>query len=139
MVNRMWQHFFGYGFTMPVDDMGPHNPVSHPELLDFLSRAFVKSGYDMKRLMYWIASTDAWQRSSVLVAGTEDVPEAGAVPLFTRVYARHLDPEEVYDSIRVAIRSVSGQPSRHPSELSIAATGFGSSSNRMEQMRMTRL
>ncbi|MBL8818879.1 MAG: DUF1553 domain-containing protein [Planctomyces sp.] len=110
MVNRMWQHFFGYGFTMPVDDMGPHNPVSHPELLDFLTKAFVESGYDLRRLMYWIASTDAWQRSSTRVAGTEDIPENGELPLFSRVYPRHLDPEEVYDSIRVAIRSVSGQP-----------------------------
>ncbi len=25
-VNRMWGHFFGYGFTRPVDDLGPHNP-----------------------------------------------------------------------------------------------------------------
>ena len=25
MVNRTWQHFFGHGFTQPVDDMGPHN------------------------------------------------------------------------------------------------------------------
>ncbi|MCH7688839.1 MAG: DUF1549 domain-containing protein, partial [Planctomycetes bacterium] len=32
MVNRMWGHFFGYGFTRPVDDMGPQNPASHPEL-----------------------------------------------------------------------------------------------------------
>jgi len=31
MVNRMWGHFFGYGFTKPVDDMGPHNPPSHPK------------------------------------------------------------------------------------------------------------
>ncbi len=33
IVNRMWGHFLGYGFTKPVDDMGPHNPPSHPELL----------------------------------------------------------------------------------------------------------
>lgn len=33
MVNRMWSHFFGYGFTRPVDDMGPRDPASHPELL----------------------------------------------------------------------------------------------------------
>src|SRR5262249_55780890 len=25
-VNRLWQHFFGHGFTKPIDDMGPHNP-----------------------------------------------------------------------------------------------------------------
>ena len=25
IVNRMWAHFLGYGFTKPVDDLGPHN------------------------------------------------------------------------------------------------------------------
>ncbi|MEM8946108.1 MAG: DUF1549 domain-containing protein, partial [Planctomycetota bacterium] len=28
MVNRMWAHFLGYGFTKPIHDMGPHNPPS---------------------------------------------------------------------------------------------------------------
>ena len=36
IVNRMWAHFLGYGFTKPVDDLGPHNPPTHPELLDRL-------------------------------------------------------------------------------------------------------
>ena len=35
-VNRMWGHFMGRGFVNPVDDFGPHNPPSHPELLDKL-------------------------------------------------------------------------------------------------------
>ena len=26
-VNRLWSHFFGYGFTNPVDDMGPPPPA----------------------------------------------------------------------------------------------------------------
>ena len=30
IANRMWQHFLGYGFTKPVDDLGPHNNPSHP-------------------------------------------------------------------------------------------------------------
>ncbi len=25
IVNRMWGHFLGYGFTKPIDDIGPHN------------------------------------------------------------------------------------------------------------------
>ena len=37
IVNRMWGHFLGYGFTKPIDDMGPHNPPSHPELLTKLA------------------------------------------------------------------------------------------------------
>ena len=36
----MWAHFLGYGFTKPIDDMGPHNPPSHPELLDSLAKRF---------------------------------------------------------------------------------------------------
>ena len=24
LANRMWAHFMGYGFTKPIDDMGPH-------------------------------------------------------------------------------------------------------------------
>ena len=115
MVNRMWAHFFGYGFTNPIDDMGPHVTVSHPELLDALTEAFVKSNYSLKRLMKWIALSDAWHKSSqqVRIASAEstatDAPEVGEVPLFSRVYARRMSPEQVYESIRVAIQSVGNQ------------------------------
>ncbi len=37
IVNRMWAHFLGYGFTRPIDDMGPHNPPVYPELLEYLA------------------------------------------------------------------------------------------------------
>lgn len=111
MVNRMWAHFFGYGFTNPIDDMGPHVIVSHPELLDALTEAFVKSNYSLKRLMKWIALSEAWQKSSQQIeASVVDAPEVGEVPLFSRVYARRMSPEQVYESIRVAIQSVGNQP-----------------------------
>ena len=29
IVNRMWSHFLGYGFTKPIDDMRPDNPPTH--------------------------------------------------------------------------------------------------------------
>lgn len=110
MVNRMWAHFFGAGFTNPIDDMGPHNPPTHPELLDTLTQAFVASNYDLRRLMRWIALSDAWQRSSVAVTDDPDLdPLKGGIPVFARVYPRHMTPEEVYESIRVAIRSVGRQ------------------------------
>ncbi len=108
MVNRMWAHFFGYGFTNPVDDMGPHAAVSHPEVLSLLTEAFVKSEYDLNRLMTWISSTRAWQLSS-MASNVVDMPEHGELPLFSRVYTRRMTPEQVYESIRVAIRSASGQ------------------------------
>lgn len=109
MVNRMWAHFFGYGFTNPVDDMGPHAMVSHPEVLELLSEAFVQTDYDLRRLLTWIVSTQAWQLSSTS-ENSLDTPEHGEQPLFSRIYARRMAPEQVYESIRVAIRSASGQP-----------------------------
>ncbi|MEQ9409890.1 MAG: DUF1549 domain-containing protein [Fuerstiella sp.] len=112
MVNRVWAHFFGYGFTNPVDDMGPHATVSHPELLNLLAEAFVRSDYDVRRLMLWIGSTRAWQLSSE-VSATIDMPGHGETPLFTRVYTRRMTPEQVYESIRVAIRSAADQPLEH--------------------------
>lgn len=111
MVNRMWSHFFGYGFTPSVDDMGAHATVSHPELLEMLTEAFVKSDYDVQRLMVWIGSSQAWRLSSDLTEANEvDQPDRGEVPLFSRVYVRRMSPEQVYESIRVAIRSAAGQP-----------------------------
>ncbi|MBD3672696.1 MAG: DUF1549 domain-containing protein [Planctomycetaceae bacterium] len=102
-VNRTWKHFFGFGFTNPVDDMGPHNPPSHPELLDRLAREFVASGYDQKRLMRWICLSDAYGRTSRLTEQNQiDNPELGELPLFSRVYVKSMSAEQVYNSLLVA-------------------------------------
>lgn len=102
-VNRMWEHFFGCGFTRPVDDMGPHNPPSHPELLDHLAREFVASGYDCKQLIRWICLSDAYQRTSRFGKSNEqDNPETGATPLFSRVYVKSMTAEQLYDSLLLA-------------------------------------
>ncbi|MDQ3332625.1 MAG: DUF1549 and DUF1553 domain-containing protein [Planctomycetota bacterium] len=104
-VNRLWAHMLGAGFTTPIDDMGPHNPPSHPEALDVLSRAFVASDYDVKKLVKWIASTSAYGRSSTFNETNEaDDPVAGELPLFSRAYPKPMSVEQVYDSLVVATR-----------------------------------
>ncbi|MEZ6123585.1 MAG: DUF1549 domain-containing protein [Planctomycetaceae bacterium] len=116
MVNRMWAHFFGYGFTGSVDDMSPHVPVSHPELLQLLAEAFVRSDYSVRRLMTWIGRCQAWQLSSqVADSESADDPAVGDIPSFSRVYVRRMTPEQVYESIRIAIRSTADQPTEQPS------------------------
>ena len=57
----MWGHFMGRGFVHPVDDFGPHNPPSHPELLDKLAKEFQESGYDVKALIRWIMASQAYK------------------------------------------------------------------------------
>ena len=103
MVNRMWAHFFGYGFTRPVDDMGPHNPASHPELLDRLSREFVASGYDIRQLIRTICATEAYGLGSQFSDGNvTDDPAAGEMPLFSHIYLKSMTAEQMYDSLIVA-------------------------------------
>ncbi|MAG94115.1 MAG: hypothetical protein CMJ48_10235 [Planctomycetaceae bacterium] len=103
MVNRMWGHFLGYGFTKPVDDMGPHSPATHPELLNRLSAEFVKSGYDLKQLIRWICNSEAYNLTSMIAAkNVDDNPGAGESPMFTHLYIKHFTAEQLYNSLIVA-------------------------------------
>ncbi len=113
MVNRMWGHFFGYGFTKPVDDMGPHNPASHPELLDRLADEFVKSGYDIKKLCQWICNSEAYNLTSQFNPKNQvDNPAAGEVALFSHMYTKPLQVEQLYDSLIIATNAnAAGQSS----------------------------
>jgi len=112
MINRTWAQVFGYGFTSPIDDLGPHNPVTHPELLQFLTRSFAESDYDVRRLMRWLTLSQSFQLSSLQTEQSLaiDDPQEGGTPLFSRAYPRPMGPEQVYDSIRIAIRSAADQP-----------------------------
>lgn len=102
-VNRMWKHFFGVGFTPAVDDMGPHVAVSHPEVLDGLTREFVRSGYDVKQLIRWICRTDAYSLTSRFGGSNQvDDPSIGELPLFSRVYVKPMTVEQLFDSLLIA-------------------------------------
>ncbi|REK11476.1 MAG: DUF1549 domain-containing protein [Planctomycetota bacterium] len=103
LVNRMWAHFLGYGFTKPVDDMGPHNPPSHPELLAELAEEFRLNSYDLKQLMRWIVLSRPYGLSSRMTRRNEqDDPALGTRPLFSHFYLRQMRAEELYESLLVA-------------------------------------
>jgi Protein of unknown function (DUF1549)/Protein of unknown function (DUF1553) len=99
-VNRIWAHFLGRGFVNPVDDFGPHNPPSHPELLDRLIKEFQASGYDVKKLIRWIMNSRVYQLSSVKQrAGEKDKDDEG---LFTSAQLKPMTPEQLFDSLLTA-------------------------------------
>lgn len=103
MVNRLWCHFFGYGFTRPIDDIGPHNPATHPALMDRLAVEFVNSGYDQKQLMRWLANSNAYQLTSKLTKkNQQDNPAVGEMAQFSRVYVKPMTAEQLYDSLIIA-------------------------------------
>jgi len=100
MVNRTWAHFLGYGFTRPIDDLGPHSLVSHPDLLDLLSEEFKKSGYDIRELIRWIVLSKPYQLSSLVTQGNQvDDPTIGETPQFSHFYLRQMTAEQLYQSL----------------------------------------
>ena len=109
-VNRLWAHFLGYGFTKPLDDMGPHNPASHPELLTAIADEFRKRSYNQKELMRWILLSEPYGLSSKgHPRNKKDDPSAGEKPLFSRFYLRQMRAEELYESLLVATEAHSAQ------------------------------
>lgn len=102
-VNRMWSLFLGFGFTKPVDDLGPHNPASHPELLAKLAAEFRKNSYDLKQLITWITLSRPYNLAPVLGSNNEiDDPSIGEMPKFSRFYLRQMSAEQLYQSLVTA-------------------------------------
>ncbi len=103
MVNRTWAHFLGYGFTKPLDDLGPHNPASHPELLEYLAAEFRESGYDVRELVRWIVLSRPYGLSSEgNPTNAQDDPLLGETPKFSRFYLRQMTAEQLYESLAKA-------------------------------------
>ncbi len=100
MVNRTWAQFLGYGFTKPIDDLGPHNTVSHPQLLDSLADEFKKNSYNIRELMRWIVLSKPYQLSSLITSDNEaDDPAMGELPQFSHFYLRQMTAEQLYQSL----------------------------------------
>ena len=103
-VNRVWSWLFGYGFTQPVDDMGPHNPPSHPELLDRLADEFAAHDFNTKGLVRWIVLSEPFGLSGKRTAESwMDAPESGGHPLFARYYSPADGDHDVYKMLVQAV------------------------------------
>lgn len=106
IVNRMWAYFLGFGFTKPIDDLGPHNPVSHPELLEQLAKDFRGKSYDLKQLIVWITLSKPYQLTSRSTKDNEsDDPTLGEQPKFSHFYTRQMSAEQLYQSLTVATQA----------------------------------
>jgi len=97
MVNRIWQHHFGEGIVRTPNNYGKlGEPPTHPELLDFLAKEFVKSGWSMKAMHRAMMLSATYQRASANAAGSKLDPENR---LFGRMNRRRLESEALRDSL----------------------------------------
>jgi hypothetical protein len=104
MANRIWHYLFGSGIVRTVDNFGNlGEPPSHPELLDYLARRLIDSGWSIKTVIREIVLSDAFRQSSAVSRqGEQKDPEN---ILFHRYTSRRLEAEVIRD----LMLSVSGR------------------------------
>ena len=64
-VNRLWTQCFGEGLVATLNDFGSQGDVpTHPELLDWLARRFVRSGWDVKQMLRLMVTSATYRQDS---------------------------------------------------------------------------
>lgn len=64
-VNRLWQDLFGIGLIKSPEDFGVQSEIPvHPELLDWLAADFMDNGWDFKKLVKIIVTSEVYRQSS---------------------------------------------------------------------------
>jgi len=98
VVNRIWYWLMGRGAIEQPDDIRPDNPPANPELLAYLEKELISSGYDLKRIYRLILNSETYQLSSI---PAEDNPErrSAAAAQFAYYPARRLDAEALIDAM----------------------------------------
>jgi cytochrome c553 len=98
LVNRVWQYHFGEGIVRTPSNFGKLGErPTHPELLDWLARDFVRGGWSIKRLHRTILLSATYQQTS-----EPDPASLAADPdnrLFGRMNRRRLEAEAMRDGL----------------------------------------
>jgi hypothetical protein len=123
LVNRLWGHLMGRGLVDPVDDMRETNPPSNPELLDALTKDFIKHKLDMKHVLRTICNSRTYQLSATPNEYNKHDKQNHA-----RYYARRMIAEVLHDAVDQACgaRTQFSRMSRQARAVDLPHEGFGS-------------
>ncbi|XZE53211.1 PSD1 and planctomycete cytochrome C domain-containing protein [Planctomycetaceae bacterium SH139] len=105
-VNRIWRWHFGRGIVGTTENFGRlGDRPTHPELLDWLARYFIKSGWSTKALHRLIMTSSVYQQDSVHPESRSAAAIDAENLLLWKFRLRRLQAEEIRD----AILAVSGR------------------------------
>lgn len=97
ITNRLWARYLGSPLSANTVDLGSQGTVpTHPGLLDWLSAEFIDSGWDLRRVIRLIVTSQTYQQA----ADTRDALaqiDPDNERLFARQSARRLSAEAIRD------------------------------------------
>jgi mono/diheme cytochrome c family protein len=106
-VNRIWQVYFGQGLVATENDFGLQGEApSHPELLDWLAKRLIESGWDLKAVHRLIVTSATYRQAS------RPRPELVARDPYNKLLGRQVRLRLEAESIRDAALAASGLLSR---------------------------
>lgn len=92
LVNRLWHRLMGHGLVHPLDAM--QSPPWNEDLLDALAVQFQDDGYDVKKLLAHIATSEMYQSQSGIAREGE-----GESYVFRAPEAKRLTAEQFVDAL----------------------------------------
>lgn len=100
LVNHVWMRHFGRPLVDTVMDFGLHGAKpSHPDLLDWLARDLIDSGWDLKRLHRLLVTSDAYRRGSARIPDSQNEKIDPDNRYLWRMNSQRMQSEQVRDSI----------------------------------------
>ncbi|MHC4875738.1 MAG: DUF1553 domain-containing protein [Planctomycetota bacterium] len=97
IVNRVWHYHFGTGLVDTPNDLGFNGGrPSHPELIDWLAREFIRSGYQLKTLHRLIVTSATYRQTSLYRADAAAIDADNR--LLWRKSPRRLEAEAIRDT-----------------------------------------
>jgi hypothetical protein len=100
-VNRIWQQFFGIGLVKSSEDFGNQgNLPSNPELLDWLAVEFRESGWDIKKLIRLIVTSETYKQDSYATPAMREMDPENS--LLARGPSARLSAEMMRDNVLAA-------------------------------------
>lgn len=117
IVNRIWSWYFGQGLFNTPDNVGLlGEKPSHPDLLDWLAREFVRENRSFKNLSRMIVTSRAYRQNSHASQKANEIDPTNQ--LLSHASVRRLDAESLRDAILTASgrldRTLYGDPIATP-------------------------
>ncbi len=140
LVNRLWQQHFGRGIVATPSDFGSQGEApTHPELLDWLARTFVDSGWSLKAMHRLIVTSATYRQASRWNSTNAKIDPENQ--LLWHMNRHRLEGEALRDAMLAVsglLSDKAGGPSifpELPGELGVPRGGWNVSANPAERNR----